>query len=153
MSNKNLKKLKNFLNSALILNCPLTIPIAFFLMRKNFAYWICYFQDDHVKASLPLDDYSLKEYTDLETQLIVCLSVGLAFAVAEFFLLIIQIPSMKTATISIIWHTTAGLLLLKFCVDSHPVKHFWIIFGAFSVPTLLLQAATFFSWINFSVFC
>uniref|UniRef100_A0A0N5A9K6 Uncharacterized protein n=1 Tax=Syphacia muris TaxID=451379 RepID=A0A0N5A9K6_9BILA len=44
-------------------------------------------------------------------------------------------------------------MLLKLCIDSHPIQHFWISFAVFSVPTLLLQFATFKSWINYNLFC
>uniref|UniRef100_A0A8R1XUE7 Transmembrane protein 107 n=1 Tax=Onchocerca volvulus TaxID=6282 RepID=A0A8R1XUE7_ONCVO len=94
--------------------------------------------NEYVMASLPLTDWTKSEYTNMETSLMTALILGIIFCLIEIILLIFQLHTSKKIIFLMSLHLLATIFLLKFIVDSHPVYHFWIVFGVFSVPALLI---------------
>lgn len=92
---------------------------------------------EHVMATLPLTDWTKREYTDVETSLTIAISLGIACCVIEVVLLPFQLYTFTKAIFSTCLHLLATIFLLKLIVDSHPLHHFWIVFGIFSVPATL----------------
>lgn len=89
-------------------------------------------------ATLPLTDWTEREYVDVETSLTVAISLGIACCVIEVVLLTFQLHTFTKAIFSMCLHLLATIFLLKFIVDCHPLYHFWIAFGTFSVPATLI---------------
>ncbi|EFO27997.2 hypothetical protein LOAG_00473 [Loa loa] len=94
--------------------------------------------NEYVMATLPLTDWTEREYADVETSLTVAISLGIACCVTEVVLLTFQLHTFTKAIFSMCLHLLATIFLLKFIVDSHPLYHFWIVFGIFSVPAMLI---------------
>lgn len=94
--------------------------------------------NEYVMATLPLTDWTESEYIDVETSLTIAISLGIACCTIEVILLTFQLHTFTKAIFSMCLHLLATIFLLKFIVDSHPVDHFWIAFGIFSVPALLI---------------
>lgn len=89
-------------------------------------------------ATLPLTDWTEREYADVETSLTVAISLGIACCAIEVLLLTFQLHTFTKAIFLMCLHILATIFLLKFIVDSHPLYHFWITFAVFSVPSLLI---------------
>ncbi|VDN06948.1 unnamed protein product [Thelazia callipaeda] len=65
------------------------------------------------------------------------ISLGIILCAIEIFLLTFQILPSTKAIILMCLHLLATIFLLKFIVDSHPLSHFWIVLGIFSVPSTI----------------
>ncbi|KAH7727724.1 hypothetical protein AAVH_04768 [Aphelenchoides avenae] len=108
---------------------------------------------DYVYASLPPVEVPHATYDDLDASLGVCIGCALAFAVVELLLILRQIPPASVNVTSLLVHCLACMVLMKFTVDEHPVYHFWIAFGLFSAPPLLMQLSCLISSFNKRNFC
>ncbi|XP_031570965.1 transmembrane protein 107-like [Actinia tenebrosa] len=87
-------------------------------------------KDTNVLACLPLQ-YTQTEYDSKNTELIVGLSLTIAFLVLEFggFIGGVSMFNSTATMLSIVAHACAAISLSMFVIDSWDCDKFWYVFG------------------------
>lgn len=78
-------------------------------------------------------------YMDQDAALTTCLGITLLCLLLETVLFFRQLILKSMSLLCLILHAIACTLLIKFIVDSHIIKHFWLLFVFFNIPQLLFQ--------------
>jgi len=107
----------------------------FFQIKKIFSS--LKFQEKHILSSFPPGEVDKLIFADRDTWLVIILSISLFSLLIETFFILKLILPIQFNFFSLISHTFACLILLKFVVDEHPFNHFWISFGIFNCPQLI----------------
>ncbi|EDO45045.1 predicted protein [Nematostella vectensis] len=97
-------------------------------------------KEANVVACLPLN-YTQTEYNDKHTELVVGLSLTLAFLVLEFggFIGGVSMFNSTASMLSITAHTSAAISLSMFVLESWDCDKFWYIFGFCSAFPAIIE--------------
>nr|CAD2175147.1 unnamed protein product [Meloidogyne enterolobii] len=100
-------------------------------------FCIFFDREKHILSSFPPGEVDKLIFADRDTWLVIILSISLFSLLIETFFILKLILPIQFNFFSLISHTFACLISLKFVVDGHPFNHFWISFGIFNCPQLI----------------
>ena len=110
------------------------------IAHGSIIFCVFFDRETYVLASLPpIENLDKLLVADLDARFVICLCLSMCALLLELFFYFYLIHPPPLAFFALILHAIACLTLLKFVVDEHPTKHFWLAFWLFNCPQLVCQ--------------